>query len=371
MGTLSRVIFDPDTTPPTVPGTVAATALSQTAIRITWTASTDTGGSGLAGYRVLRSTTSGGTYTQFAADLSPASLAIDDVSLTAGTTRFYRVYAIDGNGNLSTSSSIASATTQSASGGSNIGQVGTYAALNLSTFPVYSVDMSQADYRLFATQANPFPPDVQGGLAGTGSQQHVSSGWPLGGGAYCRITPPTTNQYERGINLANLHRNGTLGIQEFNLRVEIRYGPTIGTAYQPGNNGCKHALVQFTPTVGGAGSTSGRPVFFLQCTGVADGAQNRRLNTIAAAPASNTLPAFGNAVYDERGTDDNPPGTNTYYCNGPQAFYLIDQADAGTTYNGATMFRCGEVITVEYRFITVATAQYPRGLIAMRMTSSL
>lgn len=115
MGVLSRVIFDPDTTPPTTPASVTATALSQTAIRITWTASTDTGGSGLAGYRVFRATTSGGTYTQFSPDLSTASLTLDDVSLTAGATRFYRVAAFDGNGNQSALSNIVSATTQSGS----------------------------------------------------------------------------------------------------------------------------------------------------------------------------------------------------------------------------------------------------------------
>lgn len=112
MSVLSRVIFHPDTTPPTVPGSVAATALSQTAIRITWAASTDTGGAGLAGYRVYRSTTSGGTYAQVGTDLTTASLSFDDTSLSASTQRFYRVLAFDGNGNASALSSIVNATTQ-------------------------------------------------------------------------------------------------------------------------------------------------------------------------------------------------------------------------------------------------------------------
>jgi hypothetical protein len=111
MSSLARVVFSPDTTPPTTPGSVAASALSQTAIRITWGASTDTGGSGLAGYRVYRSTTSTGTYTQIGSDLTTASLSYDDTGLSAGTTWFYRIVSFDGNSNASSQSTTASATT--------------------------------------------------------------------------------------------------------------------------------------------------------------------------------------------------------------------------------------------------------------------
>jgi hypothetical protein len=116
MSTLARVIYDPDATPPTTPSTVVATALSSTAIRITWVASTDTGGSGLSGYRVYRATASGGPYSQVGADLSAASLSYDDTSLGASQTRYYRVAAFDGNANVSSQSLVASATTQAGSG---------------------------------------------------------------------------------------------------------------------------------------------------------------------------------------------------------------------------------------------------------------
>lgn len=120
MSTLARVIFDPDTTPPTTPASVAATALSQSVIRVTWLPSTDTGGSGLAGYRVLRSSTSGGTYTQIGSDLSVASLSYDDAGLIAGATWFYRVVSVDGNANISSQSTTASATTQVANPGTGL-----------------------------------------------------------------------------------------------------------------------------------------------------------------------------------------------------------------------------------------------------------
>lgn len=112
MSTLSRVIFDPDITPPTIPLSVAAIALSTSAIRVSWAAATDSGGSGLAGYRVYRSATSGGTYSQVGSDLSTASLQFDDTGLTASTTYFYRIRAFDGAGNQSGLSAIVNATTQ-------------------------------------------------------------------------------------------------------------------------------------------------------------------------------------------------------------------------------------------------------------------
>ena len=44
----------PDTIPPTDPTGLTATAVSSSQINLAWTASTDSGGSGLAGYRVER-----------------------------------------------------------------------------------------------------------------------------------------------------------------------------------------------------------------------------------------------------------------------------------------------------------------------------
>jgi chitodextrinase len=78
-----------DTSAPSVPGGVSATALSSSSIRIDWSASTDTGGAGLAGYRVFRNgsttvlatVTSGTTYT--------------DTGLTAATNYSYQLRAFD------------------------------------------------------------------------------------------------------------------------------------------------------------------------------------------------------------------------------------------------------------------------------------
>lgn len=114
VSTLTRIIFDPDTTAPLTPGGVTASALSQTAIHVAWNATTDTGGSGLAGYKVYRATATSGPYTLLTA-LTVASLSYDDTSLSAGQTRFYKISAFDGNANESAQSAAASATTQSSS----------------------------------------------------------------------------------------------------------------------------------------------------------------------------------------------------------------------------------------------------------------
>jgi uncharacterized repeat protein (TIGR03806 family) len=94
-----------DTTAPTVPQGVAATAQSTTQIGLTWTASTDAG-SGVAGYRVFRD-----------ASATPiATVAVTnytDTNLTAGTTYSYTVRAFDAATpeNVSAASAAVDATT--------------------------------------------------------------------------------------------------------------------------------------------------------------------------------------------------------------------------------------------------------------------
>jgi hypothetical protein len=114
VSSLSRVIFDPDSTAPSIPGGVTATSISTSAIRISWSASTDTGGSGLSGYRVYVATSSGGTYSLLQ-QLSTASLSYDHTGLSSSTQRFYRITAFDGAGNESAVSTTVNATTQGSS----------------------------------------------------------------------------------------------------------------------------------------------------------------------------------------------------------------------------------------------------------------
>lgn len=98
-----------DTTAPSTP-TLTVSAASSTRIDLSWTASTDSGGSGLAGYRLYRD----GATTALATVNAPTT-TYSDTGLTASTQYSYVVRAFDGAGNESAPSTAASATTQDAS----------------------------------------------------------------------------------------------------------------------------------------------------------------------------------------------------------------------------------------------------------------
>ena len=93
-----------DTVAPAVPANVQAVASGPTQVNLTWDASTDTGGSGVAGYRIFRN---GGT-TPIA---TVAIASYSDINLTAGTAYMYVVRAFDGAGNVSGPSTAVSITT--------------------------------------------------------------------------------------------------------------------------------------------------------------------------------------------------------------------------------------------------------------------
>ncbi len=92
-----------DTTAPSVPTNLAATAVSSSAINLTWTASTDN--VAVTGYKIFRGGTQVGT---------SATNSYSDTSLTASTAYAYTVSAYDAAGNNSAQTSIVSATTQAA-----------------------------------------------------------------------------------------------------------------------------------------------------------------------------------------------------------------------------------------------------------------
>ncbi len=95
-----------DTTAPNVPTDISATGTSG-AIELAWTANTE---QDLAGYNVYRSDSSGGNYVRLNASLVTTS-AYTDANLTADTTFFYVVTAVDSSNNESAMSGEAFATT--------------------------------------------------------------------------------------------------------------------------------------------------------------------------------------------------------------------------------------------------------------------
>ena len=98
-----------DTTPPTAPSTLTATASGTSTINLSWTASTDN--VGVTGYRIERCL--GASCTNFAQIATSTGTTFSNTGLTASTTYRYRVLANDAAGNLSVYSPIATATTAS------------------------------------------------------------------------------------------------------------------------------------------------------------------------------------------------------------------------------------------------------------------
>jgi chitodextrinase len=102
-----------DATAPTVPQNLGVTSTTSSTESLSWTASTDSGGSGLAGYKIFRC--SGSSCTPTTQIGTTTSAAYTDTGLTASTTYRYEVAAYDNAGNVSASSGIAAASTDSSS----------------------------------------------------------------------------------------------------------------------------------------------------------------------------------------------------------------------------------------------------------------
>ncbi len=98
----------PDTTSPSTPTTLQASASSSSTINLTWTASTDN--VGVTGYKVERC--SGSSCVAFSQIGTSATNSYSDSGLSSATTYRYQVRATDAAGNNSSYSSIAQATTQ-------------------------------------------------------------------------------------------------------------------------------------------------------------------------------------------------------------------------------------------------------------------
>lgn len=96
-----------DTTAPSVPTGLASTSQTSASITLAWSASTDTGGSGLAGYNVYRNGTLVG---------SPTTASYTDSALQPDTAYTYTVRARDNAGNVSANSAQISVRTQAGTG---------------------------------------------------------------------------------------------------------------------------------------------------------------------------------------------------------------------------------------------------------------
>src|SRR3972149_3142674 len=103
-----------DQTAPSAPTELSYSSLTATSVTLSWSASTDSGGSGLAGYKIYRQLGSNGAVPVGSGGPGPWSIAavsFTDPGLTANTAYAYTVTAIDGNGNASAPASAVNVTT--------------------------------------------------------------------------------------------------------------------------------------------------------------------------------------------------------------------------------------------------------------------
>ena len=96
---------------PGAPEDLAATAAGSTTITLEWDAPTEDGGADIRGYRIEVSADGGATWSDLEANTGSAATTYTHAGLAPGTTRHYRVRAINTNG-TGAPSNIASATTE-------------------------------------------------------------------------------------------------------------------------------------------------------------------------------------------------------------------------------------------------------------------
>ncbi len=109
-GTGGPVVI-PDTVPPTVPSGLSAASVSSSQIDLSWTPSTDAV-SGMSGYRLFQSLSPSSFPAVPFVQVAHPTATFSHTGLNPSTPYYYRVTAVDNNGNESAPSNVASATTQ-------------------------------------------------------------------------------------------------------------------------------------------------------------------------------------------------------------------------------------------------------------------
>lgn len=154
----------PDTTPPSTPANLVATAVSSTQINLTWTASTDN--VGVTGYKVERC--QGGGCSSFSQIATTTNTSFNDTGLTPSTSYSYRVRATDAAGNLSGYSNAPSGVTAAAA---------------------ISVSLTPRRGGLTFSQAFPFSATVQNDVGAAGvTWSATGAGCPGTCGAFGQVT---------------------------------------------------------------------------------------------------------------------------------------------------------------------------------------
>ena len=116
-GAIATVTPPPsDTTAPTAPSGLGVTSTTATSVALSWTGSTDSGGSSLAGYKIYRQKGSGASLPVGTANSS--TTAFTDQPLEPSTSYTYTIVAFDNAQNHSSPSGSVNPTTSTSSGDS-------------------------------------------------------------------------------------------------------------------------------------------------------------------------------------------------------------------------------------------------------------
>ncbi|HEY6644125.1 fibronectin type III domain-containing protein [Povalibacter sp.] len=161
----ARNVTTPDDVPPSNPAGLSATTASPSRINLSWSGSSDTGGSGLAGYRVYRNGSLIAT---------PAATSLADTGLSPSTGYSYSVAAYDNASNSSGQSNAASATT--------------WAAVTAS--------LSASSWRWVKRNTNPTqidPPVTCSGSGGSGSGYTYAWQWVSGDSQTTAVSPASSS----------------------------------------------------------------------------------------------------------------------------------------------------------------------------------
>jgi hypothetical protein len=223
--------------------------------------------------------------------------------------------------------------TVTVSGGGDPGeQVGVYSGLNLDTYPIYRIDMSDDAYSKNATQ-------------GASITHEATGAWDAGPCA--KMFPPNTGDggYISVCQANNLNQDGALEIRQLGLRFELQFGSTFGAGQQNQNDN-KFIIVHAGAT--NEAVSTHRPIFNLWKEGG---------TLFAPAVAAGTLKQF----------NPSPPPDEIFPSSGASDFYF---GDAGTTGGAGTrpIITAGTWLTYEIFMSAVPIAGFADGCIRLRIT---
>jgi chitodextrinase len=186
-----------DTTPPTAPGSPSATGVTDSLVKVTWTASTDN--VGVTGYQIFRGGAQIGT-------VGGSTLQYSDSTVAPATSYTYTVKAVDAAGNVSAATASATVTT-----------------------PLFGDGFETGDFSRWTTSSG-LTAQKQTVLSGTWAAESASG--PKGNAAYAYKQLPSSQSnlyYEAHVRIISQKTNADL------LRLRTGNGTSLVTLFFDGS----------------------------------------------------------------------------------------------------------------------------------------